>query len=131
MRKRASSEKNMSYKVTHTHNNYSLLVKHYIFPLKFLCYSVSSLFNLQRVGAANSPSRMCNLLSGTQMLLWGHSFIRAIPCITETTFKYQILPIRFPSSVCGGVHSTVFKTGQGDGSRQTDGTQEKVWIWFR
>lgn len=64
------------------------------------------------------------------MLLWGYSFIRAIPCITETTFKYQILPIRFSLSDRGGVHSTVFSAGQGDLSRQTDGTWEKAWIRY-
>lgn len=65
------------------------------------------------------------------MLLWGYSFTRAIPCITGTTFKYQILPIRFCLSNHGGVHSTVFSTGQGDFSRQTDGTWEKVWIRYK
>lgn len=65
------------------------------------------------------------------MLLWGYSFIRAIPCITETTFKYQILPIRFFLSYRRGEHSTVFSTGQGDLSRQTDGTWEKVWIRYK
>lgn len=65
------------------------------------------------------------------MWLWGYSSVRAAPCITETTFKYQILPIHFSLSNHREVHSTVFSAGQGDLSRQTDGTWEKVWITYK
>lgn len=102
-----------------------------LIPPQLIALFIFQSIQLQMCGCCSFNRPTCVTCSAVAKCYSGDSFRRAIPCITETKFKYQILPIHFSLYSYERVCSPVFITGKGDLSSQTDGSCKKVWIWYK